>query len=97
MTDRMGKVDGLDVRQMYAPCHDLEGDPCLTSCTQIQDFLVFSPAPPPIRVKSRKNLCFLRKVQQMEYLGLNLVILRGNLEKSIDRWGRVQNFTVISE
>lgn len=47
MTDRMGKVDGLDVRQMYAPCHDLEGDPCLTSCTQIQDFLVFSPAPPP--------------------------------------------------
>ena len=87
----MGKVDGLDVRQMHAPCHDLEGDACLTSCAQIQDFLVFSPAPPPIipslereRVKSWKNLCFLRKVQQMEYLGLNLVILRGNLEKSID-------------
>lgn len=61
MTDRMGKVDGLDVRQMYAPCHDLEGDPCLTSCTQIQDFLVFSPAPPPHQGEIPEKLVFSKE------------------------------------
>lgn len=35
-----GKVDGLDVRQMQAPCHDLEGDPIHAPALRI-----FSPHP----------------------------------------------------
>lgn len=39
------KVDDLDLRLMHASYHNLQGDPCLTSCTKIQDFLVLPPAP----------------------------------------------------
>ena len=45
-----GKVDGLDVRQMQAPCHDLEGDPYLPSCTRTQDFLS-----PPLSLLFRRG------------------------------------------